>query len=65
MAYVYDGLCVRAACALCVTIFSTGGKFRFQILRSYKPPTFMPSWVKVEVRMAPGMLTGTLLIGFD
>ena len=32
------GLCVCTACALRVTIFSTGGKFWFQILRSYKPP---------------------------
>ena len=58
-------LCVRTAYALRVTIFSTGGKFWFQILQSYKPPIFMRSWVKVEVCMAPGMLTGTLLIGFD
>ena len=59
------GLCVCAACALRVTIFSTGGKFWFQILRSYKPPILMRSWVMVEACMAAGMLTGTLLIGFD
>ena len=44
---------------------STGGKFWFQILRSYKPPILMRSWVMVEACMAAGIFTGTLLIGFD